>query len=88
MDTITVSATKARNDFFKLLDEVKDGKEVIIKKDNVVVASMVKASLKTKNRNKGLVKAMEEASKVIKFDEDYESPFKKTVPEFFGWDKK
>lgn len=38
MNTITVSATKARNTFFSLLDQVAEGKEVIIKKDKKIVA--------------------------------------------------
>ncbi|MBP9718969.1 MAG: type II toxin-antitoxin system prevent-host-death family antitoxin [Candidatus Levybacteria bacterium] len=38
MNSITVSATKARNNFFSLLDEVAKGKEVVIEKDKKIVA--------------------------------------------------
>lgn len=38
MNTIKVSATKARNNFFKLLDEVAAGNEVIIEKDQEEIA--------------------------------------------------
>lgn len=38
MNSITVSATKARNTFFSLLDEVAKGKEVVIEKDKKIVA--------------------------------------------------
>ena len=85
MNIITVSATKARNDFFKLLEEVKKGKEVIIKKDREIVATMIK--IKDLKNNKGLVKALEEASAVLKFDKNYVSPLRKSVPEFFGHKK-
>ncbi len=87
MNIITVSATKARNDFFKLLEEVKKGKEVIIKKDREIVATMIKIKDLKKKNNKGLVKALEEASAVLKFDKNYVSPLRKSVPEFFGHKK-
>ena len=38
MQTITVSATKARQEFFDLLTQVIAGKSFIVKKDNVEVA--------------------------------------------------
>lgn len=40
MNTLRVSATKARNNFFTLLDQVALGQEVIIEKDSKEVAVM------------------------------------------------
>ena len=38
MNTITVSATHARNNFFNILNQVNSGKEIIVEKDGVKVA--------------------------------------------------
>lgn len=38
MNTLRVSATKARNNFFELLNQVAMGREVMIEKDNKEVA--------------------------------------------------
>ena len=55
MNTITVSATHARNNFFELLNQVALGREVIIKKDAKEIA--VLSSRKTKTDWKALKKA-------------------------------
>ena len=38
MNTITISATAARNNFFDLLDQVAQGTQVIIKRDQEEIA--------------------------------------------------
>ncbi len=60
MQTITVSATKARQDFFNILNWVIAGKSVMVQKDNILVASIIPIS-KTVG-NKGLLKALKKAS--------------------------
>lgn len=55
MNTIRVSATKARNNFFELLNQVALGAQVVIEKDKKEVA--VISSRKTKTDWKGLLKA-------------------------------
>ena len=40
MPTIRISATKARNNFFELLNQVASGMEVVIEKDNKEVATL------------------------------------------------
>lgn len=47
MNTITISATAARNKFFTLLDQVALGTEVIIEKDKKVVAILKPKTTKT-----------------------------------------
>lgn len=62
MNTTRVSATSARNNFFKLLEQVKAGKSVNIEKDNKLVAKLVPA-VSSRGRYKGLTKALKAAAK-------------------------
>lgn len=47
MNTLRVSATKARNNFFELLNQVAMGKQVIIEKDSKEVAVISPKETKT-----------------------------------------
>ena len=64
MNTIRISATKARNSFFELLNQVMLGTEVIVEKDNKEVA--VITPKKTKMDWEGLIKASKEAHGIFK----------------------
>jgi prevent-host-death family protein len=69
MNTIRVSATKARNNFFQLLDQVAAGKEVIIEKDKKEVARLQPA--KKQINWKRLLAASEKVHGIWK-DEPYD----------------
>jgi len=62
MNTIRISATAARNNFFELLDKVSSGMSVIIEKDNKTVAHIV-PTMRADVKNKGLTKALYKAAK-------------------------
>lgn len=59
MQTIKISATKARNEFFSLLNQVASGKQFVIKKDNEEVAILSPKQQKTD------IKALIRASKAV-----------------------
>lgn len=61
MNTIRVSATKARNTFFELLNLVAAGGTVVVEKDRKVVAKLV--STEKRGKNKGLLKTLKSAAK-------------------------
>lgn len=89
MTTIRVSATKARNNFFSLLDQVIQGVQVIIEKDKKEVAVM--SQKKTETNWEALMKATKESAGILK-DEDlediYNNPARKPASSFLGkWDK-
>ena len=85
MQTITWSATKARNEFFDLLNLVASGNSVFIKKDSVVVANVT--PIIAVSRNKGLVKALEKASKGFTYSVKDNPLRKKGSTDFLGkWD--
>ena len=67
MNTIRVSATKARNNFFQLLDKVAAGASVVVEKDSKEVAEIV--SRKRNVNNKGLMKALRKAAKGFVYSE-------------------
>lgn len=83
MQTITVSATKARNDFFNILNYVAEGKSVAIHKDNVLVANIVPITNKF-NRNKGLLKALKKASVGFAYSQEDNPLRKKGATSFLG----
>jgi len=62
MNTIRVSATAARNNFFDLLDKVAIGVSVVIEKDKKTVAYMAPMTRKD-TKYKGLTKALHAAAK-------------------------
>lgn len=89
MNTITVSATHARNNFFSLLDQVAAGKQVIIEKDKEEVA--VLSPKKTDINHKEYLKAARAAKGVLAVS-DYNplnNPLRKPgAKSFLGkWDK-
>lgn len=87
MNTITVSATKARNSFFELLNQVILGTEVIVKRDNREVA--VIAPKKVKTDWKVLLKASKKVRGLLKDYDPEDNPLRrKGAAEFLGqWDK-
>src|SRR6266700_4043472 len=89
MNTIIISATKARNTFFSLLDKVASGTEVIMKKDDEEVAVL---SPKQKKTNwKALLKATKETAGILKdyeYDPEDNPLRRKGAADFLGkWDK-
>ena len=85
MQTITWSATKARNEFFDLLTLVANGNSVFIKKDSVVVANVTPITAVSKN--KGLIKALEKASEGFSYSEKDNPLRKRGSTNFLGkWD--
>lgn len=86
MNTITVSATAARNNFFTLIEKVINGTTVIIKKDNKEVAVL---SLKNNTRLDELIKASNATHGLFKNDPGFQRPFEgKQASKFLGkWDK-
>ena len=86
MNTIRVSATHARNNFFQLLDRVSIGGLVKIEKDSKTVAMMV--PVKQKNKHKGLIKALERAAKGFVYKQSDNPLRRKGAADFLGkWDK-
>lgn len=86
MQTITWSATKARNEFFDLLNWVSSGKTVMIEKDKKLIATVVPVA--KIGRNKGLLKDLNLASKGF-FYSKLDNPLrKKGSGDFLGrWDR-
>lgn len=88
MNTIRVSATKARNEFFELLNQVVLGTHVIIEKDKTEVA--VISPTKKGTDLKGLIRASERARGIFKdYDVERDNPLRrKGAADFLGgWDK-
>lgn len=87
MNTIRVSATKARNNFFDLLNQVTLGTQVIIEKDAKEVAVMVPK--KTGLDWKSLLKAAKETHGILKDYDPNDNPLRrKSATNFLGkWDK-
>lgn len=76
MNTIRVSATSARNNFFELLHQVTAGAQVIIEKDKKEVA--VLSQKRTKTNWKALLKASKAVHGILKDASAEEiSPIKK-----------
>ncbi len=89
MNTITVSATKARNEFFSLLDLVAQGDtEVVIKKDTKELA-ILSPKKKTKTDWEGLKKAADAARGIWKDYDPEDNPLRrKGNTDFLGrWDE-
>ena len=88
MNTIRVSATKARNNFFELLNQVALGTQVIIKKDFEEIAVLVPR--RTKTDWKAFRKAAKETHGILKhYSVEEIAPLrKKNAWKGFGeWDK-
>lgn len=89
MNTIRVSATSARNNFFELLNQVASGTEVIIEKDKREVAVLV--AKKPKLDLAALRKATKETHGILKnykFDPEDNPLRRKGAADFLGrWDK-
>ena len=88
MAMIKVSATKARNNFFELLNQVALGMEFIIEKDKKEIA--VIGPSRTKTDWEGLLKASHEAHGILKkYNVQEISPLrKKSAWKRLGkWDK-
>ena len=91
MQTIKVSATKARNDFFNLFNLVLSGTEVLVEKDKkhtIKMTSVVDEESWAKKR-KRVLKVLEEVRGSWK-DVDFKSPLrgKWALRRFGNWDKK
>lgn len=83
MNTIRVSATKARNNFFTLLNQVALGAQVIVEKDNKEVA--VISSRKRGTDLQGLIKASEAAWGILKDYDPKDNPLRrKGAKNFLG----
>ena len=90
MSIIKISATKARNEFFSLLNQVAAGKQFIIKKDNEEIA--VLSAKEKKIYWKKFRKAAEKARGILKGTDDYKvenNPLRrKGAADFLGkWDR-
>ena len=87
MNTIKVSATHARNNFFELLDKVSLGTQVVVEKNSKEVAVIIPKRRKTDL--KGLTKAMNEAAGIFKDYDPKDNPLRKPgAADFLGkWDK-
>lgn len=88
MNTIRVSATSARNNFFELLNKVASGVEVIIEKDSKEVALI---SPKKQTVDWAALKRASQATHGIlkDYDPKRDNPFygKKAWPNLGKWDK-
>lgn len=87
MDTITVSATYARNNFFGLLDKVANGFSVSVKKDNKLVANIV--GIKKTTEWEALKKAAKRVHGIMPNYDLSQSPARQkwSWPSFGKWDK-
>lgn len=87
MQTLTVSATKARNDFFGLLELVSRGRQIVIEKDKKEIAIL--ASRKTKTNWNGLIRAMNASHGIFKNYNPKDNPLRRPGAESFlgRWDK-
>lgn len=83
MNTLRVSATKARNNFFTLLDQVAQGKHVIVEKDKKEVAII---SPKRRGTDmEGLLKASRAAWGILKDYNPEDNPLRrKGAKKFLG----
>lgn len=86
MQTLTWSATKARNEFFDLLACVSMGKTVMIEKDKKLVATI--APITKTGRNRGLLKTLDLASEGFVYSKSDNPLRKKGSADFLGkWDR-
>lgn len=86
MQTITMSATKARNQFFDILTWVGMGKTIMIEKDKKLVANITPIS--KINRNKGLLNALNLASVGFVYNKTDNPLRRKKSSRFLGkWSK-
>ena len=87
MNTIRVSATKARNNFFELLNQVAMGKSVIIERDSKEVA--VLTPKETKTDWAALKKASKKIHGIWKDYDPEDNPLRrKGASDFLGkWDR-
>ena len=82
MQTIKVSATKARNDFFNLFNVVFSGTEVFVEKDKRQIIKMVPIVKDT--RNSGLLKALDLASSEFSYSKANNPLRRKGAADFLG----
>ncbi|HUD44815.1 MAG TPA: type II toxin-antitoxin system prevent-host-death family antitoxin [Patescibacteria group bacterium] len=87
MNTIRLSATSARNNFFNVLNQVAAGTQVIIEKDNKEIAMLIPKT--TKTDWKGLRKALNATRGILKDYDPEDNPLRrKGASEYLGkWDK-
>lgn len=88
MNTIKLSATSARNNFFGLLNQVALGTQVVIEKDHQEIA--VISPKTTKTDWKGLLKASKKVRGIFKNYNPNDNPLRRVgSASFLGkWDKK
>ncbi len=88
MNTVKVSATKARNNFFELLNQVVLGARIIIVKDRKEIA--VLSPKKNKTDWKALRLATKKSHGALKDYDPEDNPLRKTgAADFLGkWDTK
>ncbi len=88
MNTIRVSATAARNNFFELLNQVALGAKVTVVRDTKEVAEIIPKT--TKTDWKGLYKAMKAAHGIAKDFDLQQSPLRnpKMIKSWGTWDIK
>lgn len=87
MNTIRLSATSARNNFFELLNQVAAGTQVIIEKDKKEIALL---SPRTTHTNwKGLLATSKKVRGILKDYSDEDNPLRRNgASNFLGqWDK-
>jgi antitoxin (DNA-binding transcriptional repressor) of toxin-antitoxin stability system len=87
MNTLRVSATSARNQFFELLNQVALGAQVIIEKDKKEVAMLMPRI--TRTDWKGLKKSLVATHGIVSDYDEKDNPLrKKDSSNFLGmWDK-
>lgn len=87
MNTISVSATYARNNFFELIEKIKNGLTVVISKDNEEVLTMIPR--KFGNRLQALVSASKKVHGIIPDMKLEDSPLRQdwSWPNLGKWDK-
>lgn len=86
MQTQTISATKARQEFFDLLTWVSKGKSFLVERDKVLVANI--NPIYKKSKNKGLLKALDLASVGFTYSKRGNPLRRKGSDSFLGnWDK-
>lgn len=87
MNTIRLSATSARNNFFNVLNQVALGTQFIIEKDNKEIAMLIPKT--TKTDWKSLRKALTETRGILKDYDPEDNPLRrKDAANFLGkWDK-
>ncbi|NTU46029.1 type II toxin-antitoxin system Phd/YefM family antitoxin [Candidatus Roizmanbacteria bacterium] len=86
MNTLRISATYARNNFFELLNQVALGREAVIEKDGKEVALLTAKTTKTNWR--GLLKASKAVHAILKEEMD-ENPLRtqKAKKLLGSWDR-